>query len=58
VKSALERALTRDRERLEALQAEFRQIQDQAVPERIPLRTKLDDYQALVRDLERAIASW
>jgi hypothetical protein len=55
LKPALERALRRDRDRLAALQAQFAPIQNQAVPERIMLRTKIDGYQAAVRDLEQAL---
>ena len=58
VKSAVERALKRDQERLAALQAEFAPIQDKAVPQRIFLRTKIDGYQAAVRDLKAALAGW
>jgi hypothetical protein len=58
VKAALERALERDRKRLADLEAQFAPIQDQAVPERMLLRPKLDGYQAAVRDIESALASW
>ncbi len=58
VKTALERALARDRARLAELQAQFQPIQDKAVPERITLRSKLDGYQATVRDLEAALRAW
>ncbi len=58
VKSAIERALERDRKRLAQLEAEFAPIQDRAVPERMLLRPKLDGYQGAVRDLEQALADW
>ncbi|HEY4591045.1 MAG TPA: hypothetical protein VIJ61_01480, partial [Thermoanaerobaculia bacterium] len=58
VKSAVERALKRDQDRLAALEAEFAPIQNKAVPERITLRSKIDGYQAAVRDLEAALAEW
>jgi len=57
-KSAVERALKRDQDRLAALEAEFAPIQNKAVPERITLRSKIDGYQAAVRDLEAALAEW
>ncbi len=58
MKSAVEQALSRDRDRLAALEAEFAPIQDKAVPERIALRSKIDGYQAAVRDLQQALDSW
>ncbi|MFL6235048.1 MAG: hypothetical protein ACJ76N_18075 [Thermoanaerobaculia bacterium] len=58
VKSAVERALKRDQERLAALEAKLAPIQDKAVPERIFLRGKIDGYQGAVRDLKAALASW
>jgi hypothetical protein len=58
VKSAVERALKRDQERLAALEAKLAPIQDKAVPERIFLRGKIDGYQAAVRDLKAALAGW
>ena len=58
VKGAVERALKRDQERLAALEAAFAPIQNKAVPERITLRTKIDGYQAAVRDLKAALAEW
>ena len=58
VRSAVERALKRDQDRLSALEARFAPIQDKAVPERVTLRSKIDGYQAAVRDLKAALASW
>ncbi len=58
VRSAVERALKRDQDRLAALEAQFAPIQDKAVPERVTLRTKIDGYQAAVRDLKAALADW
>ncbi len=57
-KSAVERALRRDQDRLTALEASFAPIQNKAVPERVMLRAKIDGYQAAVRDLKAALASW
>lgn len=58
VRSALERALARDRARLAELEATFATIQDKAVPERMLLRPKLDGYRHTVAELERALADW
>lgn len=58
IKSAVERALQRDRERLAKLEADFAPIQDKAVPERMFLRPKIDGYRAAVRDLESALRTW
>jgi hypothetical protein len=58
VKAAVERALKRDQDRLTALEAAFAPIQNKAVPERVTLRSKIDGYQAAVRDLKAALASW
>jgi len=57
-KSAVERALRRDQDRLTALEAAFAPIQNKAVPERVPLRTKIDGYQMAVKELKGALASW
>lgn len=53
-----QRALNRCRERLAALEASFAPIRDKAVPERIFLRTKIDEYTAAVAELERTLAKW
>jgi hypothetical protein len=58
LKVAVERALKRDQDRLSALEAAFAPIQNKAVPERIALRSKIDGYQAAVRDFKAALASW
>lgn len=52
------RALNRASERLAVLEASFAPIQDKAVPERIFLRTKIDEYTAAVAELERTLAKW
>lgn len=52
------RALHRASERLAVLEASFAPIQDKAVPERIFLRTKIDEYTAAVAELERTLAKW
>lgn len=55
---AVRRALDRSKERLETLEASFAPIRDKAVPERVPLRTKIDEYSGAVRDLEKVLAAW
>lgn len=52
------RALNRAKERLATLEASFAPIRDKAVPERVPLRTKVDDYSGAVAQLERVLAAW
>lgn len=52
------RTLNRARERLATLEASFAPIADKAVPERMFLRPKIDEYTAAVRDLEAILAAW
>jgi hypothetical protein len=52
------RALNRAREKLETLEASFAPIRDKAVPERVFLRTKIDEYTSAVQQLERVLAAW
>lgn len=54
----LRRTLNRWRAHLETLEAAFAPIQHKALPERIPLRTKIDEHQASIRELERQLAEW
>jgi hypothetical protein len=54
----LQRTLNRARERLATLEASFAPIADKAVPERMLLRPKIDEYTAAVRDLEALLAAW
>lgn len=54
----VQRALNRAEERLATLEASFAPIRDKAVPERIPLRTKISDYTGAVRDLKRTLETW
>lgn len=53
-----QRAYNRATERLATLEEAFVPIRDQAVPERLLLRTKLDTYTAVVGELERILAKW
>lgn len=57
-KLTVQRVLRRAEDRLSTLEASFEPIKDKAVPERIPLRQKIDEYTAAVRDLRTALASW
>lgn len=47
-KGAVARCLNRAEEKLVSLQAAFAPIQNQAVPERITLQTRIQDYQSLI----------
>jgi hypothetical protein len=55
---AIERARNRSQERLRSLEAAFAPLQDKAVPERVFLRQKIDDYTGAVRDFDAALARW
>ncbi|MFN7942264.1 MAG: hypothetical protein U0X73_11735 [Thermoanaerobaculia bacterium] len=57
-KSTATRALARARTRLETLAVSFAPIADKAVPERLPLRAKIDEYTHAVAELERILARW
>ena len=52
------RALNRAGDRLATLEASFAPIRDKAVPERMTLRVKIDEYTAAVAELERTLAKW
>lgn len=52
------RCLNRLKPALATLEQAFAPIQDKAVPERILLRTKIDEHQAAIREIEREIADW
>ena len=56
--STVQRVLRRAEDHLATLEASFEPIKDKAVPERIPMRQKIDEYTAAVRDLRAALASW
>lgn len=57
-KLTVQRVLRRAEDHLATLEASFEPIKDKAVPERIPMRQKIDEYTAAVRDLRAALASW
>lgn len=57
-KMTVQRALNRTEERLATLESSFKPIQDKAVPERIVLRTKVDEHTAAVREFRDALAKW
>lgn len=52
VRGAVMRCLHRAREKLASLQAAFAPIQDRAVPERITLQTRIQDYTSLVQTMQ------
>lgn len=56
VEMAVRRALARSTEQLATLEAAFAPIRDKAVPERLTLRAKIDEYTAAVRDFRAALA--
>ena len=58
VRSAVARALNRTEERLAVLQSAWEPIADKAVPERIVLRTKLDEHTAAAEEFRAALARW
>jgi hypothetical protein len=51
-RGAVARCLGRAREKLTSLQAAFAPIQNQAVPERVTLQSRIQDYQSLVQTME------
>jgi hypothetical protein len=57
-KLTAQRALNRAESRLATLEASFAPIRDKAVPERITLRTKIDEYTAAVKELRSMLAGW
>jgi hypothetical protein len=50
-RGAVGRCLNRAREKLQSLRAAFAPIQDQAVPERITLQSRIQDYESLVETM-------
>src|SRR4029078_333716 len=50
-RGAISRCLNRAREKLTSLQAAFAPIQNQAVPERVTLQSRIQDYQSLVETM-------
>lgn len=57
-KMAVQRALTRSEERLAVFEAAFEPIQDKAVPERITLRRRIDDYTQAVSEFRATLETW
>lgn len=51
-KGAIARCLNRAEEKLQSLQAAFAPIQNQAVPERVTLQARIQDYQSLVSTMQ------
>jgi hypothetical protein len=58
VKSAFQRCLNRATEHLATLERAFAPIQNQAVPERIPLQMKIGGYRSLIDTLRGMLAEW
>lgn len=52
------RFVNRAKDNLVNLKAAFEPIADKAVPERIVLRTKIDEHESAIRSVERDIADW
>ena len=52
VRGAVARCLNRGREKLASVQAAFAPIQNQAVPERVTLQSRIQDYTSLVETME------
>lgn len=57
-KLTVQRVLNRSEQRLATLEASFAPIKDKAVPERMPLRAKIDEYTSAVKELRRVLAAW
>lgn len=57
-KLTVQRAKNRCQARLAMLEAAFAPIRDKAVPERLVLRSRIDDYTGAIRDFDRALARW
>jgi hypothetical protein len=58
VKWSIGACLTRAKEKLATLETAFAPIRDQAVPERVFMQSRIQDFQGLVRDLEGVLARW
>jgi hypothetical protein len=58
VRSALTRCLNRAQEKLASLQAAFAPIQNKAVPERVGLQTRIQDYTSLVGTIQGVLSDW
>jgi hypothetical protein len=54
----MQRCLGRAREKLEGLRLAFAAIQNQAVPERVALSTRIQEYESLVNALDRHLKEW
>ena len=58
VKSAFARCANRAREHLATLKTAFAPIQNQAVPERLPLQMKIQGYESLIQTLDGYLSDW
>lgn len=57
-RSSMQRCLSRAQERLETLRLAFAPIQNKAVPERVALQTKIQEYASLVGALDGHLKAW
>jgi hypothetical protein len=55
---AMQVCLSRARERLETLRLAFAPIQNKAVPERVTMSTRIQEYESLVRALDTHLKAW
>lgn len=55
---AMRRCLNRAHEKLASLKAAFAPIQNKAVPERVTLQSRIQDYTSLIDTLESTLADW
>ena len=55
---AMQHCLARAQERLQSLRVAFAPIQNQAVPERVTLSTRIQEYESLVKALEGHLKAW
>ncbi len=58
LKGSIERCLNRGRETLATHQAAFAPIRDKAVPERVHMQSRIQDYTSLVEELSEIVEEW
>ena len=58
VKSTLTRCLNRAKEKLETVRAAFEPIREKAVPERIALQARMQEYESLIDRIQNTLADW
>lgn len=57
-KQAIERALARGREQLATFETAFAPIRDKAVPERVKMQSRIQDFQGFVETLSELVEEW